>query len=81
MLVDEREHAVDEGLALQIADVAQRDAAAEVIVAVGIAARTAERAFARDFDREVRSITEQDLAPSANNTLHEFSFIVIARRG
>ena len=52
MAIDEREHAVDEGLALEVADLAERDVAAEVIVAVGVAARTLQRALARDFDRQ-----------------------------
>ena len=77
MFVDEREHAVDERLTFQIPDIAERDGAAEVIVAVGVAARATERAFARDFNREVGSIAEENLAPSANNTVHEYSFALI----
>ena len=40
---DEIEHAVDEGLALEVGELPKHDAAAEMIVAVGVAARAAER--------------------------------------
>jgi hypothetical protein len=74
VLVDEREDAVDQRLAFQVADIAERDRSTEVIVAVGITARAAERTLAGDFNREVRSIAKQNLAPSANHALHEYSF-------
>jgi hypothetical protein len=52
MLVDEREHPVNELLALEIANLSQRDGAAEMIVPVRVTARTAERTFPRDLDGE-----------------------------
>ncbi len=39
MRVDEREEPIDKFLALEVADLPQRDVAAEVIVAVGVTAR------------------------------------------
>ena len=41
VLIDQLEHAVDELLALEVAHLAQRQIAAEMVVAVGVAARAA----------------------------------------
>jgi hypothetical protein len=54
MCVDERQDAVDEFLAFEIADLAKREIAAEMIVAVGVATGTMQRTFARDFDGKRR---------------------------
>jgi hypothetical protein len=53
-MIDERHDAVDEFLALEVADLSQGKIAAEMIVAVGVAAGTAQRTLAGDFDRERR---------------------------
>ena len=52
MAIHEREHAVDERLALEVAQLAQPEVAAQVIVAVRVAAGAVQRALARDLDRE-----------------------------
>ena len=54
MPVDERHDAVDEFLAFEIADFAKREIAAEMIVAVGVATGTTQRALAGDFDGKRR---------------------------
>ena len=74
MPIDERDHAVDECLALQIANIAQRDAAAEMLIAIGVTTGAAKRALTRDFDREVRSVPCEDPSPGAYYTVHIFSF-------
>ena len=52
VFADEIEDAVDEGVAAKVAEFAEGDAAAEVPVTVSVAAGTAERALAGDFDAE-----------------------------
>ena len=52
MAIHERQHAVDERLALEVAELAQRSVAVQVIVAVRIAAGALQRALARDLDRK-----------------------------
>ena len=61
--IDELDDAVDELLALEVADLAQRHLAAEVIVAVGVAAGAVQRAFARDFDRQRRRVAGKNSTP------------------
>src|SRR5947209_13492089 len=48
--IDQGEHAVNQLLSLEVADFAERDFAAEMFVAVRVAARTPQRAFTGDFD-------------------------------
>ena len=57
----------DELVALVVREPAQRDIAAKVLVAVGIAAGTAERTLFGDLDRQVRTIPGKDLAPRLND--------------
>ena len=52
VLVDERQEPIDELLTLVVADLSERDVAAEMLVAVGVASRAAQRALAGDFDRQ-----------------------------
>jgi hypothetical protein len=61
--IDDLDNAVDKGLALSIRERPQRLAAAEMLVAVGVTSRTAKRAFARDFDREIWAVSGKDFAP------------------
>jgi hypothetical protein len=49
--VDELEESCDELVSLEVGELTKRDAAAEMLVAVGIAARAAQRALTSDFDR------------------------------
>src|SRR5437016_11594553 len=48
--IDQGEHAVNQLLAFEVADFAECDVAAEMIVAVGVTARTPQRTFTRDFN-------------------------------
>ena len=52
VLVDQSHEPIDELLALVVADLPQRDAAAQMLVAVGVTARAAQRTLAGDFDRQ-----------------------------
>ena len=70
MTIDERHDAVDERLPFEIADFPEREIAAEVIVAVGIATGAAQRALTGDFDRQKRAVPREDAAPCGENTLH-----------
>ena len=60
-------HAVDELLALEVAHLAQRHLAAEVIVAVRIAAGAAQRALPGDLDRQRGRVPGQDAAPGGDD--------------
>ena len=77
MAIDERHDAVDELLALEVADLAQREVAAEMIVAVGVAAGTAERAFAGDLDGERRRVAGEDSTPGWENTFHRATIAAV----
>ena len=70
LLVDDRENAIDEFLSFVVGDLSERDVAAEVLVAVGVAARAAERAFARDFDREGGIVAAEDASPRGDDAFH-----------
>jgi hypothetical protein len=48
--VDELHEAVDQLLTFVVADFAESHAAAEVLIAIGIATGTAKRTLASDFD-------------------------------
>ena len=63
MPIDETQDAVDELLALEVAHFTQRQVAAEMVVAIRIAAGAAQRAFAGDFDRHRGCVTGEDAAP------------------
>ena len=63
MALDDVQHAVDELLSLEVRELAQHDVAAEMRVAVGVAARAAQRTLARDLDRQVRLVPCEDPAP------------------
>lgn len=52
MLADEIDDAVNERVAMEIAELAEGNTAAEVRISVGVAAGATERAFAGDFDGE-----------------------------
>ena len=64
LLVDDREDAVDQFLAFVVGDLAKRDVAAEVLVTVGVAARAAQRAFARDLDRQGGIVAARGFFPT-----------------
>ena len=65
--IDERHEALHELVALVVVQASQRDVAAEMIVAVGVAAGTTERTLARDLDRDVRAVARKDAAPCLND--------------
>ena len=54
--VDERHEALDHLVTLVVGKAAEGDVAAQVFVAVGVAAGTAQRTFTRDFNGKVGSI-------------------------
>ncbi len=63
MFVDEREHAVDQLLAFEVANFAKGEVAAEMIVAVGVATGTAQRTLAGDLDGKRGRIAREDPTP------------------
>ena len=67
VLAHETQHAVDERVAAQIVELAERGFAAEVRIAVGITARAGERTFARDFDREHGNFAGENISPRGEN--------------
>ena len=62
--VDDVDHAVDQFLALVVGKLSQNDVAAEVGVAIGVAARAPQRTLARDLNRQVRPVAREDAPPS-----------------
>jgi hypothetical protein len=70
LAIDEREHPVDQFLALEIANLTKGEIAAEMIVAVGVAAGTTQRTLAGDFDGKGRSIAREDPTPGWENPFH-----------
>ena len=73
MLADELDDAVDERLSLEIAQLAQGEAAAEMLVAVRVTARAAQRTLARDLDRERRRVAGENSTPGLHNPVHRTS--------
>jgi hypothetical protein len=67
VLADEIDDAIDESVAMEIVELAKRGFAAEVQVAVGIAARAGERTFASDFDGEHGDFTGENIAPGGED--------------
>src|SRR5215210_4139381 len=70
MTIDQIDDAVDQRLALEVADFAERQVAAQVIVAIGVAARAVQRAFTRDLDRQRRLIPGEDSTPRGQDPVH-----------
>src|SRR5690606_33559709 len=68
--IDERVHAVDERLPLEVAHLPQRRRAAEVIVAVRVAAGTTEGTLTGDFDRQGRWIPTENPPPRREYPFH-----------
>src|SRR5687767_14504153 len=87
MMIDERHESRHQFVAFVIGETAQRDVAAEVLVAIGVAARTAQRTFLGDLDRQVRTIAREDPAPgldqlaSANGVSAHVTTIMCESRG
>ena len=68
--IDERHEALHQFVALVVGETPQRDAsAAEVLVAIGVASRTAQRALARDLDRDVGAMAGENAAPGLKHFL------------
>jgi hypothetical protein len=70
--LDDLDDAVDERAALAIRQRAQRVAAAEMLIAVRVTTRTAERALAGDFDGEIGAVSGKNLAPGSDDAFHVF---------
>ena len=77
MVVDRAHHAVHELLALEVPNLAQRHLAAEMVLAVCIAAGTVQRAFTGDFNRERRHISGENTAPGCDDPIHLLSTITV----
>ncbi len=73
--IDEGEHVVDQFLSLEVAHLAQRDLAAEMFVAVGVAAGAAQRALACDFDRQRGLCTRRESFPMQRRSLPLSNYI------
>jgi hypothetical protein len=67
---DQLEEARDELGSLEIADLPESDATAEVFVTVCVATGTTERTFAGNLDRQRGTITAKDSPPRGDNTFH-----------
>jgi hypothetical protein len=67
MAAYEIEDALDEGIAAEVSELAQRGLAAEMIVAVRVTAGTGEWTLARDLDGEQGSVPGQDSPPGAGD--------------
>jgi hypothetical protein len=65
MLADQVEDAIDERVAAEITELAESFFAAEVGIAIGVAARTAQRTLSSDFDGQHGGLTSEDLPPGA----------------
>ena len=69
MPIDQRDHPIDERLALEIAHLPQCQFAAEMIVAVRVAAGAAKRTLAGDFDGQGGRVSRENSAPDCQYTL------------
>src|SRR5205809_1846754 len=76
--IDQRHDAVDELLPFEIPELAQREIAAKVIVAVRVTPGTTQRALAGDLDGHRGSVAGKDAAPRGNNALQSFHSHTIA---
>src|ERR1700722_6259184 len=70
VLADQIENAVDQFLSLEVADLAKRLRSAEMVVAIGVAARTLERAFASNLYRHGGCVARQDPPPRGHDPFH-----------
>ena len=61
--IDHRHEPGDQFIALVVGEATKRYVAAEMLVAVGVAAWTPKRTFACDFDREVGTIARTGCGP------------------
>src|SRR5688500_9108454 len=67
VLVDDLNHALNKLLIFEITEFSQKDPAVEMIISIGVTARTAQRAFLRDFDRQKWCTARQNRCPSAED--------------
>ena len=63
VLANQAEHALDERVAAQVAELAKGCSRSQMSFAIGVASRTAQGTFARDLDREHRRPALQNLPP------------------
>jgi hypothetical protein len=75
VLIDQLQETVDEFVAFVVADLPERDFAAEVLIAVRVTAGAAQRALSRDLNRQCRPIAAQNPSPSCDNPVHAFDYI------
>ncbi len=67
VLADEIDDAIDESIAAKIVELAKRGFAAEMRVTVSVTARTGERTFTSDFDREHGDFASENISPGGQN--------------
>ena len=65
--IDERHESRDQLVAFVIGQPSERDVATEMLIAVGVATRTSQRALLRDLDRDVRAVSSKNAAPSLDH--------------
>ena len=73
LAIDDFHESIDELLAFEVPEPAQGDAAAEMIVAVRVAAGTPQRALSRDLDRKYRLMSAEDASPRGKNPFHRLT--------
>src|SRR4051794_37676839 len=78
--IDQRQQAIDELLAFEIADFAELEIAAQMIVAVGVTAGAMQRALARDFNRHRRRVAGENPSPCRKNRFHRTTTIALGSR-
>jgi hypothetical protein len=67
--IDNFEYSVYQGLALSVVKVAQGLPAAQMRVVIGVATRTSQGAFTRNFYRKRRLLTPKNFAPCLNDLI------------
>lgn len=67
VLAHKAQYAIDQLISAEVIEFAQRDAAAEMRIAIGVASRAAQRALPGDLDRQHRDSARQDSSPSGEH--------------
>ena len=71
VLVDQLHEAIDELLPFVVADLTQRDLAAQMFIAVGATPRASQRALASDLDRQRGTVSTEDTTPRGDDSFHQ----------
>src|SRR5262249_41900985 len=70
VMIDERANALDQLLAFEIRDLAERNLSAKMVVTVRVTSWTPQGTLARNFDGKRRTMPGQNSAPGGNDTFH-----------